>query len=178
MLKNCFLPVNYNKPKSQTCGEIICENLHEFIINCKLCKIKIFEFEEFVQHFKNVHLDETQNDNKTLKALAPAKEQEQEAVDNYERIIKLEITEDIESNKEGEIKNEHETELVWNVEHNDNYTDDDKDYEANTDDDEDYEGEDEEQSKSIMKKVIGLYYISWCLFKFVKLSCRTGNLKN
>lgn len=162
MLKNCFLPVNYNKPKSQTCGEIICENLHEFIINCKLCKIKIFEFEEFVQHFRNVHLDETSNkDNKNFKTLASNVEQEQERVDNYERIIKLEITEANDGNKEEEIKNENE-EFVWNVENLDNYTDEDNDYEANTDDDdEDYEGEEEEQSKSIMKKVDSFKFLKY-----------------
>uniref|UniRef100_A0A1I8M6C3 C2H2-type domain-containing protein n=1 Tax=Musca domestica TaxID=7370 RepID=A0A1I8M6C3_MUSDO len=57
MLKNCFLPVNYNKP-GQLCGEIFYQNFDEFIFNCKLCKIKIFDYFDFVKHLKNSHANE------------------------------------------------------------------------------------------------------------------------
>lgn len=167
MLKNCFLPVNYNKPRSQTCGEIVCENLEEFIINCKLCKIKIFEFEEFVQHFKNVHLDETPLDNKTEKSLIHREQQLEEKIEsdeNYERVIKLEITEAIEERVENPIKNEsHKNctsgeEYLWEYDSNEYYDDNDKDYEVNSDDDDDQDDEVEEQSKSIIKKVFCLFH--------------------
>ncbi|KNC26772.1 hypothetical protein FF38_06343 [Lucilia cuprina] len=151
MLKNCFLPVNYNKPQTQTCGEIICENLQEFIINCKLCKIKIFEFEEFVQHFKNVHLDKALiNDSTTERKIENKLHEDQE--ENYERVIKLEISEAHEPLKNDEkfTANIDNEEFLWEAD-NSNYTDDDKDEDYNTEDDGDPE-EDEEQSKSIMRK--------------------------
>lgn len=165
MLKNCFLPVNYNKPRSQTCGEIVCENLEEFIINCKLCKIKIFEFEEFVQHFKNVHLDETPQDNKAEDPIIHKGQQFQEKNENdenYERVIKLEITEAVEENP---IKNENHKncgtseEFLWDYDSNEYYDDNDKDYDVNSDEDDYEEDEVEEQSKSIMKKVLYSFYL-------------------
>ncbi|XP_065363182.1 zinc finger protein OZF-like [Calliphora vicina] len=58
MLKNCFLPVQYNYLQSKICGEIICQSETSFSINCNFCKLKIFEFSEFVQHFRTTHWSE------------------------------------------------------------------------------------------------------------------------
>ncbi|XP_075159003.1 uncharacterized protein LOC142232171 [Haematobia irritans] len=55
MLKNCFLPTNYN---NISCGEIVYQNFDAFIFNCKLCKIKEFNFEDFLIHLKYVHEEE------------------------------------------------------------------------------------------------------------------------
>lgn len=149
MLRNCFLPVNYNKPVSQTCGEIICENVDVFIINCKLCKIKIFEFEEFVQHFKNAHWEKSKANSST--------ERRPERNQNYEQLIKLEIAEvdqdKSETNDREKYESSGENEELWDIE---NYAHSDNDYnndDAHTELEEDHQA-DEEQCRIIIEKVI------------------------
>ncbi|XP_004523587.1 zinc finger protein 420 [Ceratitis capitata] len=57
MLRNCTLPSSYeNIRTSIRCGEIICYDNVNFTIVCVLCKMKIFEFDDFMLHYKNVHL--------------------------------------------------------------------------------------------------------------------------
>lgn len=58
MLKTCFLPINYTNFTNKTCGEIICQTETTFTIICKLCDIKLFEYEEFIGHFRSVHWSE------------------------------------------------------------------------------------------------------------------------
>lgn len=147
MLRNCILPVNYTKTQTQSCGEIICENLQQFIINCKLCKIKIFEFEEFVEHFKKVHLDGKITANKATKTKQETEVPEQES---YENIVKLEITPDVEESNSPEANEKDDDDFEWNT--NDN--DEDNDYEPTTDEEEDKEdNEEEETSKTVLAKV-------------------------
>ncbi|XP_037822038.1 oocyte zinc finger protein XlCOF6-like [Lucilia sericata] len=55
MLKNCFLPIQYNNLTNKTCGEIVCQSETAFSIICKFCDLRIFEYEEFLQHFRNNH---------------------------------------------------------------------------------------------------------------------------
>lgn len=157
MLKNCFLPVNYLKSNTKTCGEIICENQKQFIINCNFCKIKIFEFDEFVQHFQKIHLEETKNDIKPSQSFVDSLEPEEE---DFKRIVILDAEELVEPKKEQDkqIKNENiEDDFI--CEPDPNYSsDDDKDYKPYTDDEQEEVEEDEcednmEQSKSIIKKV-------------------------
>uniref|UniRef100_A0A1B0A167 C2H2-type domain-containing protein n=1 Tax=Glossina pallidipes TaxID=7398 RepID=A0A1B0A167_GLOPL len=60
MLRNCFLPINYNIDFNKSCGEVICHNIATFSIICKLCKLKIFHFDEFTDHLERIHLQEIQ----------------------------------------------------------------------------------------------------------------------
>lgn len=60
MLRNCFLPINYNVDFNKSCGEVICHNIATFSIICKLCKLKIFHFDEFTDHLERIHLQEIQ----------------------------------------------------------------------------------------------------------------------
>uniref|UniRef100_A0A1A9X5Q1 C2H2-type domain-containing protein n=1 Tax=Glossina brevipalpis TaxID=37001 RepID=A0A1A9X5Q1_9MUSC len=57
---NCFLPINYNLDLNKSCGEVICHNIATFSIICKLCKLKIFQFDEFTDHLERIHLQEIQ----------------------------------------------------------------------------------------------------------------------
>ena len=61
MLKTCFLPVNYTNFANKLCGEIICQTETSFTIICKLCDIKLFEYEEFIKHFRTAHWPEICN---------------------------------------------------------------------------------------------------------------------
>ena len=55
MLKNCFYPVQYDNILNKTVGEIICQSEASFTIVCNLCELKIFQFNEFVKHFRLLH---------------------------------------------------------------------------------------------------------------------------
>lgn len=55
MLKTCYTP---KFDANKTCGEIICQTEASFFIVCKLCGIKIFEYNEFVNHFLESHWPE------------------------------------------------------------------------------------------------------------------------
>lgn len=55
MLKSCFLPIQYDRLLSKTCGEIVCQSETSFTIICKFCDIKMFEFNEFLQHIHGTH---------------------------------------------------------------------------------------------------------------------------
>lgn len=55
MLKTCYPP---KFDANKTCGEIICQTEASFFIVCKLCGIKIFEYNEFVNHFLDSHWPE------------------------------------------------------------------------------------------------------------------------
>ena len=59
MLKNCFYPVQYDNILNKTVGEIICQNEATFTIVCNLCELKIFQFNEFVKHFRLLHWSDT-----------------------------------------------------------------------------------------------------------------------
>ncbi|XP_053949442.1 zinc finger protein 429-like [Anastrepha ludens] len=57
MLRNCTLPSSYEQARTSIrCGEIICYDNVNFTIICVLCKMKLFEFEDFMLHYQNVHL--------------------------------------------------------------------------------------------------------------------------
>ncbi|XP_046803594.1 uncharacterized protein LOC124419149 [Lucilia cuprina] len=58
MLKNCILTAQYNNFLPKICGEIICQSETTFSIICNFCQIKIFEFNEFVEHFRTIHWPE------------------------------------------------------------------------------------------------------------------------
>ncbi|KAM7346556.1 uncharacterized protein ACRADG_006436 isoform 2-T2 [Cochliomyia hominivorax] len=134
MLKNCILPVNYLKTSTQTCGEIVCENLQQFIINCKLCKMKLFQFEEFIQHFKNVHLEQ-----KTKQ------ENIQNHKPNNEQIIKIEISPAEEENKL-DLISQDDIEVEWLT----NNDEEDSDYEEKSEESE--EDKEADDNKTILPK--------------------------
>lgn len=141
MLKNYFFPVNFNKQISQICGEIICENLKEFFIYCKCCQIKMFEFEEFIHHFTNSHLDQVTEEISNPKHVNV---QTESIGEDFENILKLEITEILEQKKTNDNKQNEEN--AWNQNNSIDF-DDSKDYERTSE-------IDEAQSKSIIKKVL------------------------
>lgn len=62
MLRNCVLPVQYNNLLNNICGEIICQSETSFTIVCKLCELKIFQFDEFVKHFRLLHWPDINQD--------------------------------------------------------------------------------------------------------------------
>lgn len=56
-MRNCTLPTSYKQNRTSIrCGEIICYDNVNFTIICVLCKMKLFEFEDFMVHYQNVHL--------------------------------------------------------------------------------------------------------------------------
>lgn len=67
MLKNSILPTKYDSLSSYTCGEIVCQSEISFTIVCKFCDIKIFNFDEFIQHFRNTHWTEIKLSNGDFK---------------------------------------------------------------------------------------------------------------
>uniref|UniRef100_A0A1I8PGB2 C2H2-type domain-containing protein n=1 Tax=Stomoxys calcitrans TaxID=35570 RepID=A0A1I8PGB2_STOCA len=86
MLKNCVLPANYI---SISCGEIIYKSFDEFVFNCNLCKIKVFDFEDFVRHLKCVHEDELNRKECSDRASLSCKGEEDEYDDeDYKHILK------------------------------------------------------------------------------------------
>lgn len=58
MLKTCFRSTNYTNFINKTCGEIVCQTETSFTIVCSLCAIKIFDYEEFIKHFRDIHWPE------------------------------------------------------------------------------------------------------------------------
>ncbi|XP_067634643.1 zinc finger protein 234-like [Eurosta solidaginis] len=57
MLRNCILPTSYGQAKNSVrCGEIVCYDNVNFTIICVLCEMKLFEFDDFMLHYQNVHL--------------------------------------------------------------------------------------------------------------------------
>lgn len=165
MLRNCFLPVDYNQKASRVCGEIVYQNVDEFIITCTLCKIKIFEFKEFVTHLKNVHLGELVNE--AAVASVSAKEEKiakplRDALDEDEdyhffQIIKSEEDIDIDAgntidhneNKNFDVGDDIKEVAIDNYQ----FSEGDEEYIFSEDDAEDDEGDDEPE-KSIIRKVI------------------------
>lgn len=146
MLKSCVLSANYNNSNNKTCGEIICENQNEFIINCKLCKLKIFEFEEFIQHFKNIHLVDTSKPQKS----------KLENASKYVNNQSLEATE--EKEKQMFIKNEkcekEFDDILWKEDDSNDCLNNDSYEHSESDEDEEVN---EEESNIIMKKVPLMY---------------------
>lgn len=156
MLRNCFLPVNYNKPREKCCGEIVYQSFDEFVFLCKLCKLKIFEFHDFVKHLKHVHEEELVGDsgNKNIDTdntitnndLDGSKEKDQ-------HILKFEI----DNNRYHPIRSE----LNGEIEETFEFDNDEISWQDNTDDNErdrsftgsDSEKPDEEEVKSIIRKV-------------------------
>lgn len=56
-MRNCTLPTSYEQNRTSIrCGEIICYDNVNFTIICVLCKMKLFEFDDFMLHYQNVHL--------------------------------------------------------------------------------------------------------------------------
>ncbi|KAI8120655.1 Zinc finger protein 324B [Lucilia cuprina] len=93
MLKNCILTAQYNNFLPKICGEIICQSETTFSIICNFCQIKIFEFNEFVEHFRTIHWPEingTHNKyNTLLHNVHPVKQAKIEDV----KQLKLEVNE-------------------------------------------------------------------------------------
>lgn len=60
MLKSCFLDTATPFPNysNKICGEIICQTETTFLITCKFCEIKIFDYDEFIKHFHQIHWPE------------------------------------------------------------------------------------------------------------------------
>lgn len=101
MLKTCFLPTSNTNFTNRTCGEIVCQTETTFTIICKLCDIKIFDYNEFIKHFRTTHWPEI-CENKTG-SKHPTKNYATYDLDNrnLEKIIKTENETDVD-----EIKNE------------------------------------------------------------------------
>ncbi|XP_050329966.1 zinc finger protein 234-like [Bactrocera neohumeralis] len=56
MLK--LLPsTTFDKTENAKCGEIFCHSSTEFIIICTLCELKAFDYQDFLLHCKNEHLE-------------------------------------------------------------------------------------------------------------------------
>lgn len=136
---------------TKTCGEIICQNQQEFFINCKLCKIKIFDFKEFILHIKNVHLlwekeEKHKDSNKTVA-------QEEEIEDNNKRILNLN-KKSRNTKKETRFKEENVEDFEEDLDNDFYHTNDEDDKDFELDEKEEKETEDEDQDKSIIRKVI------------------------
>ncbi|XP_073829035.1 uncharacterized protein [Musca autumnalis] len=154
MLKNCFLPVNYNKPF--VCGEIYFQkSFDDFIFNCKLCKIKIFEYFDFVKHLRDAHEGELLTTNtKENEPCTSSSSCKIEIFDEVEEIEEYILNSSISSSK-----NEAYQTIIKDNNEEETFKDDDfydEDYNpANEDDErEDSVDSDEEENevKSIMRK--------------------------
>jgi len=56
MLKT-FSTASFLHTTNTKCAEIFCQSPYSFMILCKFCQIKCFNFEDFTLHFKNVHFE-------------------------------------------------------------------------------------------------------------------------
>ncbi|XP_065365669.1 zinc finger protein 62-like [Calliphora vicina] len=105
MLKTCFLPTSYTNFTNKTCGEIVCQTETTFTIICKICDIKIFDYNEFIKHFRTTHWPEICKDKTGSKQ--STKNNPTYDVDNLEKIIKTEHETDVD-----EIKTEFNVEQL------------------------------------------------------------------
>ena len=143
MLKTCFLPVNYTNFANKSCGEIICQTETTFTIICRLCDIKLFEYEEFIKHFRTVHWPEICNRfNQSIPIVKDG-----EAIKNENRTDEEDI----------KVENQINLSLVNNKPKEDSSNDSDDD-EAVSDRetravDDDFDTEDSTQPLAILRKV-------------------------
>lgn len=149
MLKTCFLPIHYPNLTNKTCGEIICQTESTFTIICKLCDIKIFQYDEFIEHFRTIHWSDISRPEILSKQEKP--EETSELYEEFElnKIIKTEeyITEiDDHDNEEHNSTDEDKINVEW-LKHNDDKGEDSCSNELDED------SEDSTKPLKILKKV-------------------------
>ncbi|KAM7348845.1 uncharacterized protein ACRADG_008025 [Cochliomyia hominivorax] len=124
--------INYLSGSDIKCGEIFYQDFDNVSIICTFCELKTFNFEEFMEHLKNIHLENDQNDQDETCSVNELNSDKDEAGDNEEQFSKVIefITESSLSDEEQLTDtNEHQSKHVMDKQKiykgNDNDTDND-----------------------------------------------------